>query len=73
MRKCNPSVIMVRNKDRDMNTEYVKELEDLARKLLPIYNEYYRLTGAPKPELQMPVVERLQKQQPALFKPWPID
>lgn len=56
-----------------MNTEYVKELEDLARKLLPIYNEYYRLTGAPKPELQMPVVERLQKQQPALFKPWPID
>lgn len=47
--------------------EYVLQLEELVKKLLPIYDEYYQITGKPKPDLD-PVVKHLQNKVPALLK-----
>lgn len=55
------------------DTTYVKELEKLCGSLIPIYHKYYQLVGGAKPELKMPLLEKLTKQEPALFKPWPLD
>ncbi len=55
------------------NSTYVKELEKLCQTLIPVYHKYYKLVGGAKPELKMPVLEKLTKQEPALFKPWPLD
>jgi hypothetical protein len=63
------------SEDTTMNhdSQYVRDLENLCSKLLPIYHKYYKLVGGPKPTLEMPVVDRLSRKEPALFKPWPLD
>jgi hypothetical protein len=55
------------------DNQYVKDLENLCSKLLPVYHKYYKLVGGAKPELEMPVVDKLFRKEPALFKPWPLD
>jgi hypothetical protein len=55
------------------DNQYVKDLENLCSKLLPVYHKYYKLVGGAKPELEMPVVDKLSRKEPALFKPWPLD
>lgn len=53
-----------------MNDEerYIEQLEKLiVNKLLPIYDEYYRLTGLPKPELNIPSSIK-KKNLPALLR-----
>lgn len=51
---------------------YVKHLEDLVLKLVPIYDRYYQVTGEPKPPLNSPALEKVVKKTPALFQSWPI-
>lgn len=67
---------IIRNsEDTTMNhdTQYVRDLENLCSKLLPIYHKYYKLVGGPKPVLEMPIVDKLSRKEPALFKPWPLN
>lgn len=51
---------------------YVKGLEELVLKLLPVYDRYYDLTGAPKPPLESQVIKSVVKKTPALFQTWPL-
>ena len=69
------SAIIRNSEDTTMNNDnqYVKDLENLCSKLLPVYHKYYRLVGGAKPVLEMPVVDKLTRKEPALFKPWPLD
>jgi len=69
------SAIIRNSEDTTMNNDnqYVKDLENLCSKLLPVYHKYYRLVGGAKPVLEMPVVDKLSRKEPALFKPWPLD
>lgn len=69
------SAIIAKSEDQHMShdIQYVKDLENLCSRLLPIYHKYYKLVGGPKPVLEMPVVDKLSRKQPALFKPWPLD
>jgi hypothetical protein len=69
------SAIIRNSEDTTMNNDnqYVKDLENLCSKLLPVYHKYYKLVGGAKPELEMPVVDKLSRKEPALFKPWPLD
>ncbi len=49
------------------NERYIEQLEKLiVNKLLPIYDEYYELTGLPKPELNIPFF-RNRKKLPVLL------
>lgn len=45
--------------------EYIKTLEDTILRLLPVYNEYQRITGKKLPSIKNPV--KIVK-IPALFK-----
>jgi hypothetical protein len=69
------SAIIRNSEDTTMNNDnqYVKDLENLCSKLLPVYHKYYKLVGGAKPVLEMPVVDKLTRKEPALFKPWPLD
>lgn len=51
---------------------YVKHLEELVLKLVPIYDRYYEVTGDPKPPLESTVIKKIVKKQPALFQSWPL-
>jgi hypothetical protein len=54
---------MKNDKDR-----YIDELEKvIINKLLPIYDEYYRIMELPRPELDMPTLSR-SKKLPALLR-----
>ena len=52
-----------------MDKDYVEDLEKLVQKLVPIYDRYYDLIGAPKPPLEKQVVLKATRSIPALFKP----
>lgn len=69
------SAIIRNSEDTTMNNDnqYVKDLENLCSKLLPVYHKYFKLVGGAKPVLEMPVVDKLSRKEPALFKPWPLD
>jgi len=54
---------------RDDEQQYIKELEQLVLKLLPIYDRYFEVIGAPKPTLEFPALKKIKKKQPALFQP----
>lgn len=75
LRKVNPGVIMNRMEGCYMQNDdgYVKQLEELIVKMVPIYNRYHEITGHKKPPLELSIIRKLTKKQPALFKPWPID
>ena len=50
--------------------QYQRELEMLIVKhLLPVYDKYYKLTGDPKPELDIVLLSIVKKRVPVLFKP----
>jgi len=56
-------IFYMNDKDR-----YIEQLEKLiVNKLLPIYDEYYELTGLPRPELNIPIC-RAAKRIPALLR-----
>jgi hypothetical protein len=50
------------------NERYIEQLEKLiVNKLLPIYDEYYKLTELPKPELDIPF-SHTKKKLPVLLR-----
>lgn len=51
---------------------YVKHLEELVLKLIPVYDRYYEVTGQPKPPIESNIIKKIVKKQPALFQPWPL-
>lgn len=58
-----------------MNTDpqYVRDLEELVTKLIPVYDHYYQVTGQPRPPLEnLALKYRLQK-TPALLRSWPLN
>lgn len=68
------SAIIDPNKESFMQHDlnYVKGLEELVLKLLPVYDRYYEVTGAPKPPLESQVIKSVVKKTPALFQSWPL-
>lgn len=58
-----------------MNTDpqYVRDLEELVTKLIPVYDRYYDLTGAPKPPLENLALKYKLQKTPALLKKWPLN
>lgn len=53
---------------------YTHRLEQMIlNQLLPVYKQFYQNKGVIPPELDCEVLQVLEKQKPALFKPWPLD
>jgi hypothetical protein len=69
LNKPRHSAIIVGTEEHTMDKDYVEDLEKLVQKLVPIYDRYYDLIGAPKPPLEKQVVLKATRSIPALFKP----
>ena len=55
------------------NDKYIQQLESIIiNRLLPVYNLYYSQKGEVPPELDLDLVRKLRRQEPALFKKWPL-
>lgn len=55
------------------NDLYVQQLENvIINRLLPVYRLYYEQKGEFPPELDLEVIKRMHRQEPALFKRWPL-
>lgn len=53
---------------------YVDRLEQMIiNQLLPIYKRYYKMQGVEAPALDVEIVKKLDRQEPALFKAWPLN
>lgn len=70
----NTGAIIDSNKESFMKEDryYTQELENLVLKLLPYYDRYFQVIGAPKPPLEISVLKKIKKKQPALFQSWPL-
>lgn len=55
------------------NYDYIQQLENIIKnRLLPVYKLYYEQKGEVTPELGLEVISKLHRQEPALFKRWPL-
>jgi len=53
---------------------YVHRLEQMiANQLLPVYKRYYKMQGIKMPQLDVEIVKKLDRKEPALFKAWPLE
>lgn len=72
--KCPCAIIDIREeKTMQTNDLYVQQLENvIINRLLPVYRLYYEQKGEFPPELDLEVIKRMHRQEPALFKRWPL-